>query len=353
MISKNEKMNALISQRIIPAIIIAVIFIMFIAINRYSFYYSYNFELVPFWILRIFSLILISSFLFILLFELTKAYLQKTKLSILISFIGIIGLFVNDKFLINILILNGSNPILGKELLENGLTDSILKSNIFNYILGSWQTYIFILLLTIIFMLFRYYSNDNKTNYLALLHRGISFFLSIFVAINFIKTYIYLNTLNTGLEYIIIFFIFSVSYDTGGFFGGMFFGNKLFKSKMAPLISPKKTWEGAIIGYVFAILIALIFVWSYYSVTQKSGDNILSELVFDKGIKKISFSLLIIASPIFALLGDLYFSYIKRRLEIKDFSKILKGHGGILDRFDSVSFVFVLWSLIGIIAWRS
>ncbi|QKT05719.1 phosphatidate cytidylyltransferase [Mycoplasma sp. OR1901] len=348
--SNKEKMNGLISQRIIPAIIVAVIFIIFIALNRYSFYHSYNLNNGVFWFVRSLSLLLIFSFLFIMLFELSNAYLQNKKLAILLSFVGVLGLIVNYQYLLNILLLNKSNKLISEE----SHIFLILKNNIFNYILGSWQTYVFLLLLSVFFGLLRYYSNNTKTNFVALLQRSVSFFLSTFIIINFIKTYAYLNTLNTGLEYIIIFFIFSVSYDTGGFFGGIFFGNKLFKAKMAPLISPKKTWEGAIIGYLFAILISLIFAFSYYGISQSvQKDSLLLELIFNKDIKKLSFSLLILASPIFALLGDLYFSYIKRRLEIKDFSKILRGHGGILDRFDSVSFVFILWSLIGIIAWKS
>ncbi|SYV98016.1 Phosphatidate cytidylyltransferase [Mycoplasmopsis edwardii] len=58
--------------------------------------------------------------------------------------------------------------------------------------------------------------------------------------------------------------------------------------------------------------------------------------------------LFLVLSPLFALVGDLFFSLTKRILDIKDFSNVLKGHGGILDRIDSISFVFVLFIILSL-----
>ena len=112
--------------------------------------------------------------------------------------------------------------------------------------------------------------------------------------------------------------------DCGAFFAGKFFG----KHKLCPVISPKKTVEGFIGGIVSdAVLLPLLGI--VYSALFCAGEEAVSWL-----------SLLIIGvfGALVSVLGDLSFSLIKRCYHIKDFGNVIPGHGGILDRFDSVIF---------------
>ncbi|GHU80772.1 phosphatidate cytidylyltransferase [Clostridia bacterium] len=114
--------------------------------------------------------------------------------------------------------------------------------------------------------------------------------------------------------------------DTGAFFAGRAFG----RHKLAPLISPKKTVEGAVGGVVTACLGMLLLGFAYQSVTAAFGAEI-----------HIDYPLLLAVTPLFSaigILGDLSASVIKRQFGVKDYGSIMPGHGGILDRFDSAMF---------------
>ena len=115
--------------------------------------------------------------------------------------------------------------------------------------------------------------------------------------------------------------------DSGGYFIGSLFG----KHKMAPKISPKKTVEGAVGGIVATILGYLLIGLLYTLYRSCMGEAI-----------HVSYLMLAFAAPVCAvagILGDLFASVIKRQTGIKDYGNILPGHGGIMDRFDSVLFV--------------
>jgi phosphatidate cytidylyltransferase len=105
--------------------------------------------------------------------------------------------------------------------------------------------------------------------------------------------------------------------DSFAFFGGKLFG----RHKLAERISPKKTWEGSIIGFVVTI-IAGVVLWN---------------LVYPQ-ISLIHFLAVTIIVGVFAQIGDLFESHLKRSVEVKDSSNIIPGHGGVLDRFDSLLF---------------
>lgn len=116
-----------------------------------------------------------------------------------------------------------------------------------------------------------------------------------------------------------------------------FVGSKLGKHKLCPKISPKKSVEGAIGGVAGAILlnVLLLFVFKKF---------------FFEGESLLSYPTVIILSivlSVISMFGDLAASTIKRNFGIKDFGKLLPGHGGIMDRFDSCLFVMpVLYSAI-------
>lgn len=108
-----------------------------------------------------------------------------------------------------------------------------------------------------------------------------------------------------------------------------FVGSKYGKHKMSPKISPKKSIEGAVGGIILTIFFNLISLY------------IFSTFVYKTFI--MSYWLLIpisIALSIIGMLGDLSASVIKRNYGVKDFGSIMKGHGGIMDRFDSCVFIF-------------
>lgn len=106
--------------------------------------------------------------------------------------------------------------------------------------------------------------------------------------------------------------------------GAYFIGSAIGKHKLAPIISPKKTIEGAMGGVACAtvapLLIGLIFQLIYGNVTINYA--ILPVIGF--------------VNALISILGDLLFSVIKRGCDIKDYGTIMPGHGGLLDRFDSV-----------------
>ena len=129
--------------------------------------------------------------------------------------------------------------------------------------------------------------------------------------------------------------------DAGAYFVGIYFG----KHKMNPRISPKKTWE----GFYGGIIIAMLSSFAFAMILAACGHPILP---FVDGTSMLDVNhwynilILSLALPLLATLGDFVFSSIKRYYEIKDFGHIMPGHGGILDRLDSLIFVFVAASLI-------
>ena len=114
--------------------------------------------------------------------------------------------------------------------------------------------------------------------------------------------------------------------DTFAYLGGKFFG----KNKLLERISPNKTIEGSLTGLIVSTSIASVF----YLYIINPGINVGIVIL-------ITFLLSIIAQ-----VGDLVFSAIKREFDIKDYSNIIPGHGGMLDRFDSIAFVSLLYIIV-------
>ncbi len=153
-------------------------------------------------------------------------------------------------------------------------------------------------------------------------------------------------------SFLIIFIILStILTDIGAYFVGVFFG----KHKMNERISPKKTWEGfwggIIISFILTSTIGLAFAFSDIPIipnatgtyTSTNGDKI--PLVYTSIFDKNHWYYIIIVSaviPFFATLGDFAFSSIKRYWGIKDYGKLIPGHGGVLDRLDSIFFSAII-----------
>ncbi len=123
--------------------------------------------------------------------------------------------------------------------------------------------------------------------------------------------------------------------DTCALFSGILFG----KHKLAPVISPKKTVEGAAGGIIGGALFVVV-----------------AALIMDKAVKGMeiplwSAALLGAMGAVLGEIGDLSFSIIKRQKHIKDYGTLFPGHGGVLDRFDSVVFVAPFAELLFKAVW--
>lgn len=125
--------------------------------------------------------------------------------------------------------------------------------------------------------------------------------------------------LDDGRYYILMPFVAAFVSDTGAYFVGIFFG----KHKLAPVISPKKTVEGLFGGLAAAILGMVIY-------------GLVLQMAFDFQVNYFYALIYGLLGSVCGVFGDLSFSVVKRQTGIKDYGKLIPGHGGILDRFDSV-----------------
>ena len=135
-----------------------------------------------------------------------------------------------------------------------------------------------------------------------------------------------------GLIVILLVLIIPWMSDTGAYFTGYFFG----KHKMAPVISPKKTWEGFFGGWLVSVGCAALFAVICNALLNDQG------LYFSAATNAI---IAFVLAPL-SVCGDLLASLIKRHTGIKDYGNIMPGHGGVMDRFDSVIFLAPLMYLI-------
>ncbi|MBQ9859926.1 MAG: CDP-archaeol synthase [Clostridia bacterium] len=129
-----------------------------------------------------------------------------------------------------------------------------------------------------------------------------------------------------GVEYVLLPLVIAWMSDTGAYFTGVFFG----KHKMAPVISPKKTWEGFFGGWVISVASTAL-----YGVICNALRNPISSFRIDIVLFAVMAAVL---APL-SVVGDLLASIIKRRCGIKDYGNLMPGHGGVMDRFDSVVFI--------------
>lgn len=144
------------------------------------------------------------------------------------------------------------------------------------------------------------------------------------IYISFLFSFIVLtrNLINGGL-YIWFIFIGAWATDTAAYFAGRFFG----KIKVLPEVSPKKTLEGSIGGIIGSPLAITL----YGFILNKTG--------YIGEISIYHFAIMGILSGVISQLGDWAASAIKRDMDIKDYGNIFPGHGGVLDRFDSIMFI--------------
>jgi len=146
-----------------------------------------------------------------------------------------------------------------------------------------------------------------------------------------------LRGLEDGRNWVYLAMLTTFANDTGAFFIGRARG----KHKLAPAISPAKTWEGAIGGLVSAILAAIVIAMVLKLISVELGAPF--------AFRYWQIIILGFLVGLFAQLGDLVESLLKRKMGVKESGNLLPGHGGVLDRFDSLIFVgpvvyyYVIW----------
>ena len=146
----------------------------------------------------------------------------------------------------------------------------------------------------------------------------------------------YLSMLENGVYYLLVIVLASFGTDTVAYLAGSLFG----RHKLAPHLSPKKSVE----GFVCGVLASALLCW---------GFGGLLGAVYGLPVRYPEIALLGLLAGIVAQFGDLCMSLLKRNYGIKDYGTLLPGHGGVLDRFDSMlfvaPFVYVYVSFIGIL----
>lgn len=205
-----------------------------------------------------------------------------------------------------------------------GLHTQLLTIN--NYSSFLLYVAVFLILPTIISPIIELYRNKKR----GLLNIALSY-LPFFWIVVPLSLGTYWKTFDAPV--VLAIFIIVWMSDTLAYCFGMLFG----KRKLFERISPKKTWEGFILSLISTILLSSLFA----KIPYFQGE------VFHTYLDWMGFSLVVI---IFGTYGDLVQSMFKRTANIKDCGKILPGHGGVLDRFDSFLFAlpagFIYWLFI-------
>ncbi|NCB92810.1 MAG: phosphatidate cytidylyltransferase [Clostridia bacterium] len=157
----------------------------------------------------------------------------------------------------------------------------------------------------------RYQTNQVAAAFLGIVYVGV------------MLSFVYQTRMLTGGAFLVwLIFLCSWGCDTCAYCVGVLIG----KHKMAPVLSPKKSIEGAIGGVVGAALLGALYAWVISAHNPNSAHT------------PLLYAVICIVGALVSMIGDLAASAIKRQQNIKDYGTLIPGHGGILDRFDSVIF---------------
>ena len=152
----------------------------------------------------------------------------------------------------------------------------------------------------------------------------IRLILGVLVLVPTAIALIYLRDMSQGYWLVMAIVLLVASADVGAYFAGRAFG----KHKLAPAVSPGKSWEGVLGGIIAAVITMNFLLW------------FLGEPNF------VMATLLAIPTALISVVGDLFESMLKRHRGIKDSGKLLPGHGGILDRIDGLVAAAPMFALV-------
>ena len=173
------------------------------------------------------------------------------------------------------------------------------------------------LMIPIVFFKDEEYNFNNAISLLGIvLFTGFLFYNVCYIRFSSLDEFIYVISI-------------TILTDTFAYIGGKTLG----KHKLLPRVSPNKTIEGSVIGLIVGTIIPSIYY--LYEINQSMNISLII--------------LMTVLLSIIGQLGDLLFSSIKRHYKVKDFSNLFPGHGGVLDRFDSILIVSILYIIIKII----
>ena len=186
-----------------------------------------------------------------------------------------------------------------------------------------------LILLLIILVMFYYFIKNGIQNIMSVI--AVNFFGIIYIAGGMTYLFLLRDFLIEPFHYaraLWLAFLATWAVDTGAYFAGIYLG----KRKLAPILSPNKTIEGALGGIVSSCIVVTMFL-----------------LFIDKfTIQWLIYAVLL---AVIAITGDLFESALKRNAKVKDSGNFIPGHGGVLDRFDSLLFTipFTYYFLIFIL----
>lgn len=215
---------------------------------------------------------------------------------------------------------------------------------LFVLIVSCISIYIFVVLFNIVFFYFQGLLEFKKI---------ITHIFLILLVSCFCSSWFYFGEFK-GWTTLLLLYLITALTDVFAYISGLLFGKK----KMSKYVSPNKTIGGAFGGVILTTIIIMIifvclsFIPNNYNVLG-NFFGIKFNLQIENGIFYneyanspwwwLSVVFIVITATIISMCGDLFYSWIKRNYSIKDFSNLIPGHGGILDRIDSLSFVFSLF----------
>lgn len=210
------------------------------------------------------------------------------------------------------------------------LTGSILLAVLIPFWVYTGSDGVLALAGSFLYVFFLFCEAIASKNTLGLERIGGTFFLTLLIPLS-LTSFVRIRFMAEWKWYILFPFMTAFISDACAYFAGMAFG----KHKLAPSLSPKKTVEGAVGGFLGATLGMMLYglIWSRF---------------FDQSMTVVYPALALYGAlgSVVSQIGDLSFSCIKREYGLKDFGNLFPGHGGVLDRFDSVILCAPLMELL-------